>query len=169
MKRPSHENNRTNHPIIKDLLCKTLYHNFDNKTFTEVAHKTSDFDPTAGHANKFRTFSLNDSKSWSLHSIGKLSVKSPAKHLVASNSIDKFVYEALWKSNCPNRVNGLLQLMIYGSTNCSTTIQRKFPSLWLSLSIFPLCLADSEDFPHIFFECNSSKPCWWKLFSLFNI
>lgn len=84
--------------------------------------------------------------------------------LSSQASIDKLLLKALWKSKSPSRVNILLWIMVYGTLNCSTILQRKLPP-----SVCHLCLAGNEDLQHIFFYCAFAKCCWWKLFSIFNL
>lgn len=124
-----------------------------------------------------------DRRIGSLESSRKFSVDSLSKHLAVFFPMDKVVFKALWKSKSPRQVNILTWIMNFGTLNCSSTLQRKLPSHYLSPYIFegncqshylspyicPLCLADHEDSQHLFLECHYSKSCWWWLFSIFNI
>lgn len=76
-------------------------------------------------------------------------VKSLSKHSAASEVTDKAVYKGLWKSNSPKRVNILIWVMVFRTLNCSSVLQRKLPSHYLSPSICPLCPVASEDL-HLF-------------------
>lgn len=79
----------------------------------------------------------------------------------ASIAIDKAVFQKLWKTNSPKRVNILIWAMIFGLLNCSSTLQRKLPAHYLSPTICPLCMEANEDLQHLFFVCKYAMLVGW--------
>lgn len=65
------------------------------------------------------------------------SVKS-FRHLASSSPLDSKLHKNLWKTKCPRRINIIIWVMIFGSLNCSQTLQRKPPNHYLLPSICPV-------------------------------
>lgn len=86
-----------------------------------------------------------DSRLWLLDSSGKFTVKSLSQFLTALHSLEKNIYQATWKSKSPKRVNVRIWVMLFGSLNCSVTLQSKLQGPAISPSICPLCKASGED------------------------
>lgn len=82
---------------------------------------------------------VSDSRCWNFFS------KSLFKKLTAAESKDKKVFNGLWKLNSLKRIHVLIWMMLFGSLNCFSDLQRKLPSHCLSPSICPLCIGASED------------------------
>ena len=83
--------------------------------------------------------------------------------------MDKKLFKAPWKSNCPQRVNILMWIILFGSLNCAEILQKKSPSRCLQPSVCPLCMNVNESLLHLFLLCFFSSVCWNSFFSIFDI
>lgn len=95
--------------------------------------------------------------------------------------IDKKLFNALWKSKCPRRVNILVWIMLNGNLDSADVLQKKLPNQLLCPSICPLCCDVGESMNHIFFlmflcsmfeavvwffsRCNGCFPIMWGIMS----
>lgn len=77
----------------------------------------------------------SDSRTWSLESSGFFTVRSLSRHMASSPSIEKFLFQALWKSKSPKRINILIWIMIFGNLNTTNILQRKMANHALMPSI----------------------------------
>ena len=75
------------------------------------------------HLENSRVNNNIDSRVWSLEASGRYSVKLLAKYLNSSIPIDKELYQGIWKSKSPKRVDVLIWILLHGSLNCSATLQ----------------------------------------------
>lgn len=111
-----------------------------------------------------RIVERQDCRSGSLHASGVSLVKSLFRQLNSSSPMDSKLHKNLWHTSCPRKINIIISVMIFGSLNCSQTLQRKLPTHSLSPSICPLfcplCMQNSEDNQHLFFDCQYSLEMW---------
>lgn len=122
-----------------------------------------------GILHEKRTSFFQDRRVWSLESNGLYTVKSLVKHLSTASPLDKHLEKVLRKSKSPWRVNITVCIMLFGSLNCASVLQKKLQSRCLSPNICHLYMSDSKDLRHLFYSCSHAKKCWQRLFHIFNL
>lgn len=105
---------------------------------------------------------------WSLGSGGSFTIKSLVNHLSTASPIDITIL-SFWKSKSPKRVNISVWIMLHGSLNCASILQKKLPSHCLSPHMCPLYLNHQENLQHLFFDCFYAAKCWNQLLQTFNL
>lgn len=97
------------------------------------------------------------------------SVKSLTRKLALGSQLNQDLFWALWKSKSPKRVNILIWIMLNGYLNSSDILQKKMPFANLMPSVCISCYKEGDYLYHIFFGCEYSRKCWFKLFFIFNV
>lgn len=83
--------------------------------------------------------------------------------------MDLQLEKCLWKSKSPTRVSITLWIMLFGSLNCASIMQRKLLAYYLLPQVCQFCLNYHEELQHFFFECVYAARRWSKLFYTFNL
>lgn len=63
--------------------------------------------------------------------------------------MDKMLYQAVWKSKSPKRINILVWIMINGNLNSLEVLKKKLPTYYLMPSICPLYCKNCESLPFV--------------------
>ncbi|KAK9086501.1 hypothetical protein Syun_028895 [Stephania yunnanensis] len=111
---------------------------------------------------------LEDKRIWNFDPSNIFTCKSFFHSLIDDPSSHVHqAFKGLWKAMIPSKAKFFGWLLLHGGLNTYEKLQRRMPHLFISPHCCFMCMMESENVNHLFFQCNVACQVWdrWDVFS----